>query len=169
MSISTVLAQRELGLKVNGNDQVNHPEKIEGIIVGVLDSISTGGRPMVKVKGSDQQLKEVTARSVCPVCVDDLGSQVVLLFEQGDPERPIILGIIKDQSCPISKKQEGNPTEIHKHDERLILEAETEVVLRCGQASITLTKEGHLILRGAYILSRASGANRIRGASVQLN
>ena len=53
--------------------------------------------------------------------------------------------------------------------ERLIFRANEEIVLRCGKASITLTKAGKIILRGAYVLSRSSGVNRIKGGSVQIN
>ena len=51
----------------------------------------------------------------------------------------------------------------------LVLSAEQEIVLHCGDASVTLTKAGKIILRGAYLLSRSSGVNRIKGASVQIN
>jgi hypothetical protein len=53
--------------------------------------------------------------------------------------------------------------------ERLELVAEQEIVLRCGEASITLTKAGKIVLRGAYVLSRSSGVNKIKGGSVQIN
>jgi hypothetical protein len=53
--------------------------------------------------------------------------------------------------------------------ERLELVAEREIVLRCGQASVTLTRAGKIILRGTYVLSRSSGVNRIAGGSVQIN
>jgi hypothetical protein len=42
-------------------------------------------------------------------------------------------------------------------------------VLRCGQASVTLTKAGKVLIRGTYVSSRSSGVNRIKGGSVQLN
>ncbi|TIP53764.1 MAG: DUF2345 domain-containing protein, partial [Mesorhizobium sp.] len=54
-------------------------------------------------------------------------------------------------------------------EERLDLSAEREIVLRCGKASITLTRTGKIILRGTYILSRSSGPNKIKGGSIQLN
>ena len=54
-------------------------------------------------------------------------------------------------------------------NERLVLTADKEIVLRCGKASITLTRAGKILIRGAYLLSRSSGVNRIKGGSVQLN
>jgi hypothetical protein len=47
--------------------------------------------------------------------------------------------------------------------------AEREIVFRCGKASITLTCEGKVIVRGTHIVSRSSGVNRIKGAYVELN
>ena len=54
-------------------------------------------------------------------------------------------------------------------DQRLELRAEREIVLRCGKASITLTRAGKVIIQGAYLSSRSSGVNRIKGGSVQIN
>src|SRR5262245_27299472 len=53
--------------------------------------------------------------------------------------------------------------------ERLELVADREIVLRCGEASITLTRAGKIILRGTYVLSRSSGVNKIKGGSIQIN
>jgi hypothetical protein len=53
--------------------------------------------------------------------------------------------------------------------ESLTLTADREIVLCCGKASITLTRAGKIIIRGAYLLNRSSGVNKIKGASVQIN
>ena len=53
--------------------------------------------------------------------------------------------------------------------ERLVFTAKKEIVLRCGKASITLTRAGKILIRGAYLLSRSSGVNRIKGGSVKIN
>jgi hypothetical protein len=53
--------------------------------------------------------------------------------------------------------------------ERLVFTAKKEIVLRCGKASITLTRAGKVLIRGIYLLSRSSGVNRIKGGSVQIN
>ena len=51
----------------------------------------------------------------------------------------------------------------------MVLKAQQEIVLECGKASITLTRAGKVLIRGAYLLSRSSGVNRIKGGSVQIN
>jgi len=52
---------------------------------------------------------------------------------------------------------------------RVVIEGQDEVVLRCGQASITLRRNGKVVVRGTYLETRATGTNRIKGGSVQIN
>jgi hypothetical protein len=59
--------------------------------------------------------------------------------------------------------------ELENDGERLIVTAKTQLVLRCGKASITLTNAGKVLIEGAYVSSRSTGVNRINGGSVQLN
>jgi hypothetical protein len=51
----------------------------------------------------------------------------------------------------------------------LIVSAREQLILRCGAASITLTKSGKVLIQGAYVSSTSTGVNRIKGGSVQLN
>jgi hypothetical protein len=54
------------------------------------------------------------------------------------------------------------PQDVTIDGNRITLDAEEEIVLRCGKA-------GKVLIRGEYILSRSAGANKIRGGSIQLN
>ncbi len=49
------------------------------------------------------------------------------------------------------------------------IEADRSLTLHCGNASITLRKDGKIVLRGTEVVSRASRRNRIRGATVSIN
>ncbi len=53
--------------------------------------------------------------------------------------------------------------------EELTLSAKRQITLQCGKASITLTRAGKVLIRGAYVSTRSSGVNRIKGGSVQIN
>ena len=51
----------------------------------------------------------------------------------------------------------------------LLIEAEDEIELRCGKGSITIRKDGKIVVKGTHILSRASGPHRIKGGNVSIN
>jgi len=59
--------------------------------------------------------------------------------------------------------------EVDADGQRLFVTAKQQLVLRCGAASITLTKAGKVLIQGSYVSSRSSGVNRIKGGSIQLN
>lgn len=112
----------------------------------------------------------IRARTTVPLSTVQIGSSVVVLFEEGDLRRPIILGVLCDR--PLVAEKDSEPQSVvtaHVDDTRLVLSAEREVVLRCGTASITLTRAGKVIIKGRYIVSRSSGYNKIKGATVDIN
>lgn len=65
------------------------------------------------------------------------------------------------------KTQESNTAYVD--GDKVVIEGKEEIVLKCGEASITLTKAGKILIRGKYLLNRSSGVNRILGGSVQVN
>jgi hypothetical protein len=90
------------------------------------------------------------------------------MFEDGDSSRPIIMGVLRgEEGWPLDQKPAE--VEVDVDGERMIVSAKEQLVLRCGKASITLTKAGKVLIKGSYLLSRSSGVNRIKGGSVQLN
>ena len=68
---------------------------------------------------------------------------------------------------PMSLSMVGESVKVD--GKRVVIEGEEEVVLRCGESSITLQRNGKIVIRGKYLLSRASGVNRILGGSVEVN
>jgi hypothetical protein len=61
------------------------------------------------------------------------------------------------------------PVEVLLDGKRVVIDARDEIVLRCGKASITLRRNGRIVIRGTYVETRAEGVNRIQGGSVQIN
>jgi hypothetical protein len=104
---------------------------------------------------------------------------VVLLFENGDLRLPIVIGLVAPEPgaalfASLLRPADGLaaasvPAEARLEGRRVVIEGDAEVVLRCGDASITLRRDGKVILRGAYIETTAKGVNRIRGGSVKIN
>ncbi len=136
-----------------------------GVAIGVLMSVSASGEPMVAFANAPDE--QVRARSVVVLSIADVGSQVALAFEAESLDMPIVLGKI---IAPRSENAEatGKLTAI-VDDDMLTLKAKKQVVLQCGDASITLTQAGKVIIRGKYVISQSSGANKLRGATVQIN
>jgi len=66
-------------------------------------------------------------------------------------------------------RRPGWNIEVDADGRRLVVKARDKLVLRCGQASITLTRAGKVLIDGTYVSSRATGTNRVKGASIQLN
>jgi hypothetical protein len=95
-----------------------------------------------------------------------IGQQVALMFEEGDRGRPLIIGVLQN---PLAPAPPANLVQASVDGETITLNAESEIVLRCGKATIMLTRDGKVTIRGTYLLSRASGTNRIQGGSIELN
>jgi plasmid replication initiation protein len=52
---------------------------------------------------------------------------------------------------------------------RVRITARDEVVIECGQASITLRRNGRVVVRGTYVETVSSGTNRVKGGQVRVN
>jgi len=126
--------------------------------VFTLAAISPEGVALV-IEEHDQECRP--ARCAALVSHPDIGKEVAVVFENGDPERPIIIGIIQPAMT--------TPPHIKADGQQVVIRAGQQIELQCGEASLTLTRAGKVILRGAYVVSRSTGVNRIKGASVQIN
>ncbi len=158
----------EHGCRQDDRDlEASTPSQIDGVVIGALVALDEACQARVAVPGNPK-LEAIRARSTAVLTREHLGRQVALLFEGGDPARPLIVGLIHH---PQNQPKGGNATALIAEIDggRLVLNAEHEIVLRCGKASITLTKAGKVLIQGDFVSSRSSGVNRIKGGSVQIN
>lgn len=161
-------------------EEILHAEQVEpsaempqnGVMVGRLAGFGPAAEPLVDYAGNGSG-HPVPAGTTAKLGPDDVGREVALLFVGGDPDRPLVIGpLIKPHTVPDqpdAAEQSATAMQATVDGERVTFTAEQEIVLRCGAASITLTRAGKILIRGKYVLSRSSGVNRIKGGSIQLN
>lgn len=179
--------------RLNTNDDVVSLSAGE-ILLGRLESIDEAGNAVVSLPQMPH-FKQQVALTTFSVSSHHIGRQVALMFTQGADPQPIIMGLVYSPLQQVLEKVIAN-TEHQQEDfdelvfaepvpdknaeklienpvyidgKQIILEGKDEIVLRCGEASITLNKSGKISIRGKYLLSRATGVNRILGGSVQVN
>lgn len=142
------------------------------VVIGKVTHLDDTGTPWVDYPGNPTH-QALTALTTIPLSKDNLEREVALLFSEGDLKKPVIMGLIRTDLDKVELSQpittETSPLEARLDGHKVRLEAKQEIVLKCGKASITLTRAGKVIIRGAYLLSRSSGVNRIKGGSVQMN
>jgi len=144
--------------------------------LATIVSISDDGAPEMQI---DVDKPKVAARLAVPLTrarietAIVLQQQAVVLFENGNRARPIIVGFIETlqpEPAPQTDSAERPPVvEADVDGKRVRVTAQDEIVLECGPASVTLRRNGRVIIRGTYVETRSEGTNRIKGGQVQIN
>lgn len=170
------------------------PAQPAAACLGRIVSLGTGGVVNVEFPGSGGA---VAARMALPAQASQLlvavksSQPVVLVFENGDAALPIITGFM--QPAPnetVSGSPESQPeasdagtavaalatelnaphvSEADVDGKRIRIVAQDEIVLECGNASITLRRNGRVVIRGTYVETYSEGTNRIKGGQVRIN
>ena len=151
-----------------GSPTATSRAKTGGVVIGQIVGFKDSGATPLVIYRDQPGTAAVAARAILDLRGEHIGQDVVLMFESGDPMQPIVMGCVRSARTWRIPEQTGQ-VEVDTDGERLVVTAKEQVVLRCGKASITLTKAGKVLIQGAYLLSRSSGVNRIKGGSVQLN
>lgn len=163
------------------------------IVLGTIVAIDALGQPMVDFP---QNLADQALPAITTIALEQshISRQVALLFNQGDLSQPILTGLIhsplqamldnfqqdqvaasveniqnieQDEKVELSANLSADDVTVD--GQKITFEAQDEMIFKCGKSSITLTKSGKVLIRGKYLLNRASGVNRIMGGSVQVN
>ncbi len=160
-------------LKLPPSDDVPNLDQVQFCIGRIVD-ITDDYRAKIDYPGNP--LGPVIARSVVREsdCEGLLDATVMLIFENSDPTLPIIIGLVHENINTPNMHETFDVPSAKQHEvgidgKRLVFEADKEIVLRCGRSSMTLRADGKVIVKGKNLVSRASVANKIRGASVNIN
>lgn len=141
---------------------------VPGVLVGELLALADDGKtPLVRLPAPWAPSAR-RALSTVDLHGANIGHPVVLMFEEGDVNRPIVMGLVQGRAgwpLPEAPAQ----VDVDADGQRLIVDAKEQLVLRCGKASITLKRAGKILIEGDYVSTHSSGVNRVKGASVQIN
>lgn len=137
-----------------------------GLCVGRVVGFAEGTRPLVTLVDAPGA-PVVAARSTIQLAADDLGRDVVV-WVRGETQAPVVIGKllgVSDESGDAPRV----PVTVEADGDRIVLTAATSISLRCGKASVTLSRDGSVVIEGARVTSRSMGINRVTGAAVHIN
>lgn len=131
------------------------PAVVLGEVVGTDDQ----RKPVVRWENgpTEGQSAEVTRATSDTDWAASNGARVALVFEGGSGDRPIVLAVL------------GARPDGASIPDAVRLESSEELVIECGKAKIAMRADGRIEIRGGYLISRSTGANKIKGGSVHIN
>ena len=152
------------------------------IATGVVEDISPDGVAMVVLSGEEHSRE---ASSLLHFASASAASEALLgrtvLVLQSRQSQLVILGVVSQR---LWEKRDGDDSregqgklpvdgplavQLDKKKKCLDLEASDEIRLTCGKSSLVMRRDGTVVVRGVTITTRATQANKIRGATVSLN
>jgi len=154
-------------LNLVASEREKETRRSGGAVRGIIVAVSETGEPLVDFYGNPAGAS-LPAISTVSISRTAAGKEAVLLFEDGDLMRPIVVGLIQ-APVPVAAPEKEESIDVKLDSQRLTFTAEQEIVLRCGEASITLTRAGKVLIRGAYLSASSTGQTCVKGATVHIN
>jgi hypothetical protein len=141
--------------------------------IATIVSLAPDGTPDVRLDDDEPAVPARLAVRTTRARVEEAiaaHQQAVVVFEGGDRSKPLIVGFIEALDQPQPDARAGVPViEADVDGRRVRVTAQDEIVLECGSASVTLRRNGRVVIRGTYVETRSDGTNRIKGGQVQIN
>ena len=140
-------------------------------LTGMLDGLDEEGRVYFRPDEGGESVPVIlglTAPDTEVVRAALAGDRALVVRTDGESGQLVLVGLLRDRVA------DPDPAP-SRSDEAVIdgkvvrFEARDEIVLQCGKGSITLRKDGKIVIKGTHLLSRASGVNRIKGGQVNIN
>jgi len=138
----------------------------QGVALAAFAGFDAEGRFLVTL---GEGMAPVQALSTVGLAPGDAGAAVVVAFEKGEVRHPLIVGRVQPLHTEVPPAAIAAQMDASVDGERVVLQARERIELRCGDASIVLTRAGKVLINGNYVLSRSRGANRVKGAYVGIN
>jgi len=139
------------------------PNRLYPTTLGRLSALGSKGEAWITVDDA----KPCQARTTVELTAGLVGREV-LVCVAGKRKVPVVVGVLRKPG------DAANPAAVETLDlvvdrQRITLSAQKEIVLRCGEATLSLTADGKVAIRGADVVTTAARTNRIRGGAVRIN
>lgn len=136
----------------------------------------TSGGVRVTVNGSDPfPVRNFSGiSSIKLLQPENIGRTVLLSPLNGDPSQPVITSIedtfLQDILVTgIRNDADRLMVESLMAGKEVVIEAQHQIVLKCGKGRIIIKSDGRIVIEGTDVLSLSWGPNRLKGSNVELN
>ncbi len=150
---------------VNGPEPADEVHAVHDLEIGLLVGLSDDGIALVTF-ASNATAEAMPARTTLDLMPADVGRAVALLFEKGDVAYPVVIGRMRGEP---REKRVAQALQADIDGRIVSIVAKERIRLVCGKSSLTLEADGTIDITGVHIENRASGQNKLKGASIALN
>lgn len=149
------------------------PAPPDPVITGHLSGLDDEGRVLFVEDGGTGEPVAVAIGLAIPdgalVRAARRGERALVVRTGGARPRLVLTGLVRERVAAEARDAAPGHLEVSVDGETVVLSADRRIELRCGKSSLVLTREGRVVLKGAHVVSRSSGPNKIKGASIALN
>jgi hypothetical protein len=85
------------------------------------------------------------------------------------PPRWVLVGLMRERVSAAARDARPGRLEVRVDGETMIVDAEERIELRCGKSSLMLRADGRVELSGVYVVHKARGPMKVKGATIALN
>lgn len=155
------------GKKPNAQALGSKPQQL----LATLREIDKDGVPWISLARESGQL--VQAYSALPESdysvLLSLPVQVVILLSSQEDDLPVITAVVRSKLPASVTASPMKGMDITIDGRRMNFVANEQISLQCGKSSILLRRDGKVVIKGTQVVSRASGTNKLKGSSVNIN
>jgi hypothetical protein len=138
-----------------------------GMSLGRLTAFDADAWPLITLNDGTASTP-LRALSCVKLQPDDIGRDVCVVFAAD--RQAVVMGILnRNEESARSVPAQEIAYELEIDGQVVTLRAREKLVIKCGKASVTLTKAGKVLINGEYVVSRARGINAIKGGAIELN
>jgi len=142
------------------------------LLTGHLSGIDDEGRLLFTPEGADAPHPVAIGIEISDgvlVRAARRKARAAVMRTEDSTSRWLLVGLVRERVASKARDAKRGRLEVAVDGERIRLEAEHDIELKCGAASITLRYDGRIEVKGTHILSASRGPNRVKGATIALN